>query len=121
MEILSEQALFPSSSIGFRFNLTEELLVEGRAEVAWAKPNGQAGIRFYDLSEETRTSQKSWVLASADAKLPEELDSMSICQLTDLSLGACYVETDSPYPKTWELRCAFRQLAWSPKPTASFA
>lgn len=99
MEVLSEQPLSPSSSIGFRFELSESIDVEGRAEVAWAKPNGQAGIRFYDLAEETRVSLKSWVLASADSKLPEELDSMSICRLTDISLGACYVETESPYPE----------------------
>jgi CheY-like chemotaxis protein len=99
MEILSEHPLAASSSIAFRFSLSDSLNIEGRGEVAWARNNGQAGVRFYDLNEETRASLKSWVLASADAKLPEELDSMSICRLTDISLGACYVETDSPYPE----------------------
>jgi hypothetical protein len=99
MEVLSEHPLFPSGSIGFRFDLTPEIQIEGRAEVAWAKPNGQSGIRFSDLSEEARLKLRTWVVESADAKLPEELDSLASCRLTDLSLGACYVETESPFPE----------------------
>jgi hypothetical protein len=99
MEVLSEQPLFPSGSIGFRFDLSADLHVEGRAEVAWAKPNGQSGIRFSDLLEETRSSLKTWVVESVGAQLPEDLDSLACCRLTDLSLGASYVETESPFPE----------------------
>ncbi|HEX4488978.1 MAG TPA: PilZ domain-containing protein [Terriglobales bacterium] len=99
MEVLSEHPLMPSGSIGFRFDLSESFQVEGRAEVAWAKPNGQSGIRFSDLSEVTREALKTWAINSTGAKLPEELDSASFCRLTDLSLGAAYVETESPFPE----------------------
>lgn len=32
--------------------------------------------------------------------LPEETDAVSQCKLTDLSLGGCYVQTESPFPES---------------------
>jgi hypothetical protein len=32
--------------------------------------------------------------------LPEEPDAVTPCKLTDLSLGGCYVQTESPFPQS---------------------
>lgn len=99
LEVLSEQPLLPSGSIGVRFELSDSIHVEGRGEVAWAKPNGQSGIRFSDITEDLRASLKVWIAENAKSELPDILEPGSHCKLTDLSLGACYVETDSPFPE----------------------
>jgi CheY-like chemotaxis protein len=99
MEVLSERPLIPSGSIGFRFDLSDSIHAEGRAEVAWAKSNGQSGIRFSDLSEQTKVTLRTWIATNAKSGLPEPLEEVSSCRLTDLSLGACYVETESPFPE----------------------
>ncbi|MCU1299084.1 MAG: hypothetical protein JWO91_3362 [Acidobacteriaceae bacterium] len=73
--------------------------IEVRGEVAWANANGQCGVRFLDLSDHVRSTLKAWVLAHADELLPDDPDPVAHCKLSDLSLGACYVETESPFPE----------------------
>ncbi len=97
MEILSPQPLWPSGSIDFRFELTDTLNVQGRAEVAWAKPNGQSGIRFCDLSDAIKSRLAAWVGANVKTEQQEIFEPN--CKLTDLSVGGCYVETESPFPE----------------------
>jgi CheY-like chemotaxis protein len=100
MEFLSSRAMAPGVFVGFRFNLPgggSEMA--GRAEVAWANPNGQAGARFIEFPEGQRAGVKKWVLSNAQLLPPESLESISQCKLTDLSLGGCYVETQSPFPE----------------------
>jgi DNA-binding response OmpR family regulator len=71
-------------------------LIEADAELAWENPNGQAGIRFSDLPDSTRQALKAWLKTnSPDA---EDDDPPAKCKLTDLSLGGCYLETNSPFP-----------------------
>ena len=118
LEVLSEQPLLPSSSIGLRFDLSDAIHVEGRGEVAWAKPNGQAGIRFSDLGEDLRTALKTWIAENAESELPDVLEPGTHCKLTDLSLGACYVETDSPFPERSGVALLLRQAEWKPRHTA---
>jgi hypothetical protein len=69
--------------------------VTGRGEVAW-EGNQIVGVRFRDLDSEVALQLKSWIerqLASADA------DEIPVtCKLTDLSLNACYLQTESPFP-----------------------
>src|SRR5271170_4433111 len=52
MDVLAAQPLCPGVTVSARFNLPEsatEIQVSG--EIAWASPNGQAGVHFIDLSE----------------------------------------------------------------------
>jgi PilZ domain len=51
------------------------------------------------LTESLRDSLKTWVMAHAQEIPPEEPEPVSHCKLTDLSLGGCYVETESPFPE----------------------
>lgn len=79
--------------------------VECRGEVAWE--GGQVlGIRFCDVTAETKDQLKQWVarqLLGADA---EELPVS--CRLTDLSPSACYLQTESPFPVRTRLQMAMK-------------
>jgi CheY-like chemotaxis protein len=100
MDVLAAQALCPGSNISAQFNLLDsntEIQVSG--EIAWASPNGQAGVRFIDLPEQLRDTLKTWVLANSPETPPPDPEPVSQCILTDLSLGGCYVETESPFPE----------------------
>jgi CheY-like chemotaxis protein len=100
MEILSSQPMNNGTLFAFRFALPEGGSdIQGRAEIAWSNPNGQAGARFVDLAEEHRTGVKKWLAASAPALPPDAVEPVLQCTLTDLSLGGCYVETQSPFPE----------------------
>jgi DNA-binding response OmpR family regulator len=69
--------------------------VDCRGEVAWE--GGQLlGIRFCDVPVETRDQLKQWVSRQLLGNDAEEMPVR--CKLTDLSLGACYLQTDSPFP-----------------------
>jgi c-di-GMP-binding flagellar brake protein YcgR len=100
MDVLAAQPLCPGASLAAHFNLPEsntEVQVTG--EIAWASPNGQAGVRFIDVSETLRATLKSWVSANSPEIPPPDPEPVSQCTLTDLSLGGCYVETQSPFPE----------------------
>jgi len=100
MDVLAAQPLCPSARISARFTLpgaTTE--IEVRGEAAWANPNGESGVRFIDLSETTRSALRTWIGANAPELPPEDPEPLAKCKLTDLSLGGCYVETESPFPE----------------------
>lgn len=100
MHILAAQPLNASTAITAHFTLPDtELPVEAQGEVTWTNPNGQAGIRFVELPEDLRATVKKWVAARAPAHPPQTPDPLPPCKLTDLSAGACYVETEAPFPE----------------------
>ena len=100
MDLLAAQPLQPAALIGLRFTLPDgSLEIDTHGEIAWANPNGQSGVRFLDLPEAQVERLKSWLLANASEVPPDEPDPVSTCKLTDLSLGGCYVETESPFPE----------------------
>jgi DNA-binding response OmpR family regulator len=100
MDLLAAQPLERAAQIGLRFTLPDgSLEIDTHGEIAWANPNGQSGVRFLDLPEAEVEKLKTWLLANASEVPPEEPDPVSICKLTDLSLGGCYVETESPFPE----------------------
>ena len=45
------------------------------------------------------TVLSQWLAANSPEAQPEEEDSVTDCKLTDLSLGGCYVQTESPFPE----------------------
>jgi len=66
------------------------------AEFAWEGSKSQAGLRFVQTSSEASRLLREWLKQnSADA---EQDDPPIRCQLTDLSLGGCYLEISSPFP-----------------------
>ena len=100
MDVLAAQPLATAALIGLRFTLPDgSLEIDATGEVAWANANGQSGVRFLDIPESQAEELKAWVAANTPESTPEEAEPVSVCKLTDLSLGGCYVETDAPFPE----------------------
>ncbi len=99
MDMLSEQSAKFGTKMKAKFALPGSRSTEEYCgEAAWTNKNGQCGVRFIDLSEELRAGLKDWVQAHA-AELPPDPDPVAHSKLTDLTLGGCYVETESPFPE----------------------
>lgn len=100
MDVLAAQPLLPAALIGLRFALPDgSIEIDAHGEVAWSNPNGQSGVRFLDIPASQAEQLKAWVDANTPDTTPEEADPVSVCKLTDLSLGGCYVQTESPFPE----------------------
>lgn len=100
MEILTAEAQAPGALLSFHFQLPDgSLELKAHGHVAWAHPNGQTGVRFLELDEPTKARLQAWVTAAAGTNGGGAEDAVPYCKLTDLSLGGCYVETDSPFPE----------------------
>jgi hypothetical protein len=100
MEVLTAEPLVAGSQLAFHFELPDRALeVEANAEVAWANPNGQTGIRFLDLAAASLASLKAWLHTASSVSTAESGETVPDCNLTDLSLGGCYVETEAPFPE----------------------
>ena len=84
----------PSFQVHFSLPGTDSKIA-CRGEVAW-EGNQVQGIRFRDVPAETTDQLKHWLgrqLMGSDAEEPPVT-----CKLTDLSLSACYLQTESPFP-----------------------
>ncbi len=66
------------------------------AEFAWEGTGTQVGLRFHDQSPEFECELREWL--SRNTPDAEKLDPPLRCQLTDLSLGGCYLQSPSPFP-----------------------
>jgi len=100
MDVLAAHALTPAAGISTRFMLPDgKTLVNVRGNVAWANPNGETGVCFVDVSEDLRSTLKNWVAANARGLPTPDSEAIPHCKLTDLSVGGCYVQTESPFPE----------------------
>ena len=100
MDVLAAQPLSPSGSLHARFTLPNspsEFEIAG--DVAWANPNGETGVRFTETPDSLRGALRCWLEENSREAPSEEPDPVPGCNLTDLSLGACYIETPSPLPE----------------------
>lgn len=66
------------------------------AEFAWEGSSSQAGLRFVQTPPESARELREWLKRNSPEV--EQDDPPIRCQLTDLSLGACYLEIASPFP-----------------------
>ncbi len=73
-----------------------EVVLAGTAEFAWEGTAAQAGLRFVGLSPEAAQQLSGWLKYNSPET--EQDDPPVHCQLTDLSLGGCYLEISSPFP-----------------------
>ena len=100
MDVLAAKTLQAGTLVHAAFELPEGAgNIVSDAEVAWSTANGQTGLRFLDLDEKMRETLAAWLQAHSHDALPEEAGAVSHCKLTDLSLGGCYVQTESPFPQ----------------------
>jgi CheY-like chemotaxis protein len=100
LELLASQPLCPSAGVSLQFSLPASAdAIDAQAEIAWANPNGQCGVRFVNLPETVRATLASWVAANARKSPAEDAERSSAYTLTDLSSCGCYLETESPFPE----------------------
>src|SRR5579884_761903 len=109
MDVLASQPLYCSAMVSARFTLPElRKELDLPAEVVWANPNGESGLRFAEVSEHDAQILRAWILEhSKPVTLPEPAPRPD-CHLTDLSLGGCYMETPSPFPERTPVLVEFR-------------
>ena len=100
MDVLTAEAQVPGTLLAFQFELPDGALeVAAHGQVAWANPNGQTGVHFIDVPEQTKAGLQSWLKAAASSNGVNSDEIVPHCKLTDLSLGGCYVETEAPFPE----------------------
>lgn len=100
MDVLTAEPQVQGALLNFRFQLPDgSLEIHAQGEVVWANPNGQTGVRFVDLDPSIKAQLQIWLQAAAGPPVGGPEETVSHCKLTDLSLGGCYVETDSPFPE----------------------
>jgi CheY-like chemotaxis protein len=101
MDVLAAKPLSATTVARVSFELPDVPgAIESSAEVAWSTANGQTGLRFLDMDVPTSEKMGAWLGARSHEALPEEPELVSPCKLTDLSLGGCYVQTESPFPQS---------------------
>jgi hypothetical protein len=76
------------------------------AEFAWEGTGTQAGLRFQDPSTELVRTLREWL--GRNSPEGEKDDPPVRCQLTDLSLGGCYLEIPSPFPVSTRVTLSMR-------------
>jgi len=70
--------------------------LQTKVEFAWEGSGPQAGLRFVDLPPENARLLREWLQRNSPEA--ERDDPPVRSQLTDLSLGGCYLEIPSPFP-----------------------
>ena len=76
------------------------------AEFAWEGTGQQAGLRFQQVSPEAARQLREWLKQNSPEA--EQDDPPILCQLTDLSLGGCYLEMSSPFPASSRVALSMR-------------
>ena len=83
-----------------------EIPLELPAEFAWEGNTKQAGLRFLHIPPAATLQLREWLKRnSADT---EQDDPPVRCQLSDLSLGGCYLEISSPFPVSSRVMLSMR-------------
>jgi c-di-GMP-binding flagellar brake protein YcgR len=91
--------------IAFTLPGTEKTL-ELPAEFAWEGTSAQAGLRFQQIAPEATHQLREWLKQNSPDTEPD--DPPIRCQLTDLSVGGCYLEMASPFPASSRVTLSMR-------------
>jgi DNA-binding response OmpR family regulator len=108
MDVLSAQPLQQSQALHVHFSLPDLSQIGATGQVAWANSNGQAGVEFVDFPDGQKQIVQDWLSANAPEGPPPEPEPIGNCKLSDLSLGGCYVESESPFPVNTEVELSLR-------------
>lgn len=100
MDVLAAKPLPSGALVHFSFELPDGgASIKADAAVAWSSANGEAGLCFRGMDARTREEMDKWLAAHSRDISPKEPDAVTPCKLTDLSLGGCYAQTESPFPQ----------------------
>lgn len=100
----------PSNPVQISFTLPgTSRALEIPAEFAWEASSEQAGLRFLQVAPEIATQLREWLKQNSPDV--EQDDPPIRCQLTDLSLGGCYLEISSPFPVQTRVTLSMRAAA----------
>jgi len=89
------------------FNLPGiDLAMDLPAEFAWEGSRAQAGLRFQQISPDSTHQLREWLKRNSPETEPD--DPPIRCQLSDLSLGGCYLEISSPFPVSSRVTLSMR-------------
>jgi len=80
--------------------------LEMSAEFAWEGTGTQVGLRFEDQTPDAARQLREWLARNAPDG--ERDDPPVGCQLTDLSLGGCYLDINSPFPVSTRVTLSMR-------------
>jgi c-di-GMP-binding flagellar brake protein YcgR len=80
--------------------------LEISAEFAWESAKEQGGLRFVQTSADSSLQLREWLRQNSPEA--EQDDPPIRCQLTDLSLGGCYLEISSPFPASSRVTLSMR-------------
>src|ERR1700675_3030784 len=83
-----------------------QISLELPAEFAWEGTSDQAGLRFQQISPEATRQLREWLKQNSPEA--EQDDPPIRCQLTDLSVGGCYLEMASPFPRSSRVALSMR-------------
>lgn len=108
MDVLSAQPLQQSQALHVHFSLPDLSQIGATGQVAWANSNGQAGVEFVDFPDGQKQIVQDWLSANAPEGPPPEPEPIANCKLSDLSLGGCYIESESPFPVNTEVELSLR-------------
>jgi c-di-GMP-binding flagellar brake protein YcgR len=81
-------------------------VLEVSAEFAWEGTGSQVGLRFQDTPPEAARELREWL--GRNSPDVEKDDPPVRCQLTDLSLGGCYLDITSPFPVSTRVTLSMR-------------
>jgi hypothetical protein len=80
--------------------------LEMNAEFAWEGSGTQVGLRFENQTPDAVRQLREWLARNAPDG--EKDDPPVGCQLTDLSLGGCYLDISSPFPVSTRVTLSMR-------------
>jgi len=80
--------------------------LEVEAEFAWEGAGTQVGLRFKNQPADFARQLREWI--GRNSPDVEKDDPPVGCQLTDLSLGGCYLEISSPFPVSTRVTLSMR-------------
>jgi hypothetical protein len=81
-------------------------VLEVDAEFAWEGTGTQVGLRFQNQTPEFARQLREWI--GRNSPDVEKDDPPASCQLTDLSLGGCYLDITAPYPVSTRVTLSMR-------------
>ncbi|HEX8816103.1 MAG TPA: PilZ domain-containing protein [Terriglobales bacterium] len=99
LDVLVQKKMIKATPLEAHFVLPAGMAIDVKGEVAWSNANGETGVRFLELTTNMHAAIEEWVAGSKRQIPPPDPEESIGGKLTDLSLGACYVETASPFPE----------------------